>query len=76
VYDHDYKGVVVKMQAETSGPAGSLPPPQQRVLVLVGPPGSGKSTLAALLQPDFYRISQDVRSRHTDATAYFAVRFE
>lgn len=43
------------------------PPQQQCVLVLVGPPGSGKSTLAALLQPDFHRISQDVRA-HNPAT--------
>jgi predicted kinase len=46
----------------TPGIPASFPPSQQRVIVLVGPPGSGKSTLADLLQPDYHRISQDVRA--------------
>ena len=54
--------------------AACSPPQQQCVLVLVGPPGSGKSTLAALLQPDFHRISQDVRA-HNPATTVISLLF-
>jgi hypothetical protein len=47
-------------QTSAAAMCPSSQPPQQYVLVMVGPAGSGKSTLSALLKPDFHRINQSV----------------